>query len=151
MMDPVVKELTIPAEPGTVFRRFTEELERWWPLDTHSVFLEDSASVRMEAGAGGRIVERSRSGEESEWGRLIEWDPPRGLAFTWHPGRDVSTAQRVEVRLEAAEGGTRLRLVHSGWEALGEDALETRAGYDTGWDPVLARLGGSFAAAGEAV
>jgi hypothetical protein len=36
--------------------------------------------------------------------------------------------------------GTRVELVHSGWEAYGDDAAASRASYDTGWDIVLGKL-----------
>ena len=35
--------------------------------------------------------------------------------------------------------GTRLTLVHTGWEALGDAAAEARQGYDGGWAGVLDR------------
>lgn len=137
---PVVKEITVPAEPEAAFRRFTEEIDRWWPRSTHSVHREACAEVRFEGRDGGRVYERSVDGEESEWGRVTTWDPHAGVAFTWHPGRDASTRQEVEVRFTEVEGGTRVRLVHSGWERLEAAVAETRDGYDTGWDLVLSRF-----------
>jgi hypothetical protein len=41
------------------------------------------------------------------------------------------------VRFSAEGSGTRVELVHTGWERLGERAGEVRARYDTGWEPVL--------------
>jgi hypothetical protein len=32
-----------------------------------------------------------------------------------------------------------VRLVHRGWESLGEAAQEKRADYDRGWEPILTR------------
>jgi hypothetical protein len=37
--------------------------------------------------------------------------------------------------------------VHRGWEALGPAALETRAGYDSGWATVLGEYADALAAA----
>jgi hypothetical protein len=37
------------------------------------------------------------------------------------------------------DGGALVELVHTGWETLGEQAGSGRAGYDLGWDFVLAR------------
>ena len=137
---PVEKEITVAAEREAAFRRFTEEIDRWWPRSTHSVYQEACAEVHFESRDGGRIFERSVDGEESEWGRVTTWDPPRAVVFTWHPGRDASTRQEVEVRFTEVEGGTRVRLVHSGWERLEDAAAETRDDYDTGWDVVLSRF-----------
>ena len=136
-MEPVVKELVVPVEPARAFRRFTEEMGTWWPRETHSVFEARCTAVRMEGWVGGRLYEVSETGEEAEWGRVTAWEPPARVAFTWHPGRDAETAQEVEATFEAGEGGTRLRLVHGGWEVLGDAAHGTRQGYDTGWDHVL--------------
>lgn len=139
-MAPVVKEITVPADREAAFRRFTEEIDRWWPRATHSVYEEACAEVRFEGREGGRIYERSGDGEESEWGRVTAWDPPTTVSFTWYPGRDASTRQEVAVEFFDDDDGTRVRLVHSGWERLGQVAAETRDGYHTGWDAVLARF-----------
>jgi hypothetical protein len=39
----------------------------------------------------------------------------------------------------ATNGGTRVELEHRGWEILGDKAQQVRAGYETGWVPVLDR------------
>lgn len=148
MLEPVVKERVIPAEPGQVFDRFTRGIATWWPLATHSVWEGDAASVHIEGRVGGRFVERHRDGRESVWGTVTHWEPPHRISFTWHPDREPATAQQVDVTFEPADGGTRLRLVHSGWEALGEMAAQTRAGYEGGWEGVLGLFTRTFDAAG---
>ena len=35
----------------------------------------------------GQIVERSADGETAVWGTVTQWEPPVGVAFTWHPGQ----------------------------------------------------------------
>jgi len=93
----------------------------------------------MEGRAGGRIYETLDDGSQADWGTVVRWDPPASLAFTWHPGRSADTAQQVTVSFEAVAGGTRLDLVHRGWELLGERAQELRESYDSGWDYVLGK------------
>lgn len=144
MIEPVVKEVVVPVAPEAAFARFTSELDRWWPRQTHSVFEGRSVSVTMESAVGGRLMERSESGEEAEWGRILRWDPPDAVAFSWYPGRDDGTAQEVEVTFTPQGSGTRVRLVHTGWETLGAEARETRDGYDQGWNPVLAGYAASL-------
>jgi len=136
MIDPVRKTVTVEAGVSAAFHRFTAELGAWWPLGTFSVSLSGEATAEMEGRVGGRILER-HDGEEHMWGMVTAWEPPRRVAFTWHPGREASTAQAVEVTFESTGTGTRVTLVHTGWEALGEDAPGTRARYDTGWERVL--------------
>jgi uncharacterized protein YndB with AHSA1/START domain len=139
---PVRKSITVPWEPAAAFRRFTEGIGAWWPLASHSVSQSAEATVRVEGRAGGRICETAPDGIEHVWGTVTEWDPPRGIAFTWHPGRPADTGQEVAVTFQPERGGTRVDLVHSGWERLGESGAAMRTGYQTGWDHVLGRYAG---------
>lgn len=139
-LEPVVVRVRVAGKPEAVFRRFVA-LGEWWPLATHSVGGEDAEAAWIEGREGGRIVERTGAGEEHVWGTVADWDPPRRLAFTWHPGRPPATAQDIEVSFAAAGPvATDLTLVHSGWERMGEAADELRATYVPGWPRVLGRL-----------
>ena len=60
--------------------------------------------------------------------------------MTWHPGHSEETATRFDVTFIPEGSGTLLTLVHSGWEALGEDGQARRDGYDGGWNGVLKRF-----------
>jgi uncharacterized protein YndB with AHSA1/START domain len=139
IIEPVRKQLRVGLPPERAFALFTSEIARWWPLATHSVGKERSESCFVEGRVGGRIVEVLTDGSESEWGRVLVWEPNQRLVFQWYPGRAADTAQEVAITFSAAPGGSLLELVHTGWEALGEAAMETREGYDTGWDYVLAK------------
>ena len=68
---------------------------------------------------------------------MLAWEPPARFAMTWYPGSDASQATELEVRFAAEGDGTRVDLVHSGWEILAERAQESRGGYDDGWVEVL--------------
>jgi hypothetical protein len=57
--------------------------------------------------------------------------------MSWYPGHDSSQATELEVRFAADGDGTRVDLVHRGWEILAERAQEARSGYDSGWGDVL--------------
>jgi uncharacterized protein YndB with AHSA1/START domain len=139
------------VNPVDAFRRFTDEIHLWWPMRTHSVRGAECRHVVLEAGVGGKLYEISGKGGGGEmgerpevWGTVARWDPPHSLSLTWHPGRAASTAQEVEVAFQEVEGGTRVRLVHRGWEALGASAVAARADYEGGWVPVLARYAAAF-------
>jgi uncharacterized protein YndB with AHSA1/START domain len=140
LLAPVVKSLVVPLSPERAFALFTAEIQRWWPLASHSVFGDDAAACAIEGRVGGRIYESHADGRESVWGTVTAWEPPGRFACTWHPGRTPATQQELEVRFEAAEAGTLVTLTHRGWERLGAEARRVRENYETGWEIVLARL-----------
>ena len=132
-LPPVVKILSVQASPQQAFTRFTAEIGTWWPLASHSVGEAEAETVTMEGCVGGRIVERIRGGRESVWGTINVWDPPRRVAFSWHPGEDASRATAVEVRFAADGDRTRVELTHSGFERLAPIGKRMRKAYSLGW------------------
>ena len=141
------KTIEVAAAPDRAFSLFTEGMAGWWPMRTHSVGEDRAETVVFEPGVGGRIYERTLDGDEHVWGTVTAWEPPGRVVFTWHPGRGPDTEQDVEVRFEASGTGTRVELVHTGWERLGDRAAAVRENYDGGWDLVV---GERFAAAANA-
>lgn len=135
---PLVKQVVVPVGPERAFEVFTTEMSAWWPLVTHSIGAERAREVRFGSGVGGRILEYGDAGLIGSWGTVSEWDPPRSVSFSWHPGTDPAQAGQVTVSFTEVEGGTEVELVHTGWERR-PDGARMRASYDTGWDHVLAR------------
>jgi uncharacterized protein YndB with AHSA1/START domain len=131
------KSVTVNRPPEAAFRLFTEQIASWWPYWTHSIEKEHVETVVFEAYEGGRFYERSKSGEEHLWGTVLVCEPPRRIVYSWHPGRGEETSQEVEITFTPTGNGTRLELVHSGWEKLGERMEAAVAEYTTGWDKVL--------------
>lgn len=134
----IVREVRIAAPPETVFRFFTDpaRLTRW-----------KGRSANVEPHPGGSLVIDFGDGNVMS-GQFVELDPPRRVVFTWgwtEPDHPVPPgSSRVEVTLTPEEGGTVVRLEHSG---LPEPAVEEHA---RGWDYFLPRLGGAAEAdAGE--
>jgi uncharacterized protein YndB with AHSA1/START domain len=126
-------ELDAPLERA--FEVWTEHVGRWWPLAQHSVSGADATGCVIEPGVGGRLYETSRSGEEHLWGRVAVWEPPRRLAYSWHPQVELSERTMVLIMFTPlAPGRTRLSLTHSGWQP-GQEERRTR--YHAGWDGVL--------------
>src|ERR1044071_8915863 len=97
---PVVKTVTVRCPPVVAFRRFTEELGRWWPIDRFHV-AAGARSCAMEVGLGGRVYERDGAGTETLWGKVVAWEPPHRVAFTWHPNVSEAQAQRIELTFTA--------------------------------------------------
>jgi uncharacterized protein YndB with AHSA1/START domain len=142
-IEPVRKTVTVACTPEEAFRYFTADFSMWWPAASHSVtayaseFRDTPAFVVLEPRIGGRIFERTRSGEEHLWGRLLAWEPPALVAFSFHPGRDEREAQRVDVTFSPVPEGARVVLIHSGWENLNANAQNARDSYNQGWEPVF--------------
>ncbi len=140
---PVESIVTVGWDLQLAFQRFTEEIAEWWPLETHSMGQEKAATVVFETREGGRVYERSTDGAETPWGTVLAWDPPHRFVMSWHPGREPSTAQELEVAFQPSEGGTRVVVTHTGWEKLGAEGATMRANYSQGWVVVLDRYRGA--------
>jgi uncharacterized protein YndB with AHSA1/START domain len=139
-IEPVRKVIEVRCDAGEAFRVMTEEIGEWWPLATHSVAQERAEGCFIEPRIGGRIYETGPEGSSHLWGGVGVWEPPGRLVFSWHPGREASSAQEVELRFRGHGGGARVELEHRRWEVLGPGAAEVRARYESGWEMVLARL-----------
>jgi uncharacterized protein YndB with AHSA1/START domain len=131
------KSVRVACSVEEAFRLYTERVATWWPFSTHSVEEDDVETVVFEGREGGRFYERTKNGDEHVWGTVLIWDPPGRVVHSWHPGRGEDTAQEVEITFAADGDGTRVELIHTGWERLGEQMAQTIASYQTGWDKVL--------------
>ena len=130
----VRKSVLVEADAETAFRVFTDKIQSWWPLEKHGIFGDDAEALSFR---DDQIVESAKDGREAVWGKIVAWEPPTRLHFTWRPGFDADTPDtEVEVTFSAEGEGTRVELVHTGWEKL-PDGAKSRAGYDGGWDGVL--------------
>ena len=129
----IKKEVVVRAPVERAWAMFVERLGEWWPLATHSIGGErvETAALTPE-----RIYERWADGTERVWGRVLAWEPPHRVVFTWEISEQ--SGNEVEVRFEPVGEGTRVALEHRGWE-LG--TVESWQSYDGGWVQVLARFG----------
>jgi uncharacterized protein YndB with AHSA1/START domain len=134
---PLIFTVDVGCTPEAAFRYFTDDIGAWWPLATHSVGGERAATCAFEPRVGGALVERTRDGATYVWGTVTQWDPPRRVSFTWHPGRSAEAAQIVDVRFTATPGGTAVTLTHDGWSVLGARGAAMRDEYRNGWRAVL--------------
>ena len=134
---PVVKTVEVNCSPEQAFRIFTEQMGSWWPAATHSVGRDKVKSVTVECRLGGRVYETLQDGTEHDWGSITMWEPPTGFAMDWSPSATPTANTHVEVHFEPTPTGSRVELIHTGWERLGDEALSYRNSYDEGWVPVL--------------
>ncbi len=120
--DSVRVTTTVAVEPAEAFEVFTSDVDAWWRRGPR--FRADGArpsQMRFEPGRGGRLLEvyDEASGDAFEFGRVLDWEPPKRLRFEFR-GRNFAPDEVtfVEVRFEPAPGGTLVTLEQSGWSAL---------------------------------
>jgi uncharacterized protein YndB with AHSA1/START domain len=134
--DSIVSEIQIAAAPARVFQALIDpaQVPQWWGQAGIYRCTAFTADVRVGGkwrnsgvGADGRGFEIS--------GEYLEVDPPRLLVSTWVATwtGDVQTTVRWE--LEPADGGTRVRIRHSGLSARPD-----MAGSYRGWPRMLGWL-----------
>jgi uncharacterized protein YndB with AHSA1/START domain len=140
-------EVTVQAPQERAFRVFTERFDEIKPRE-HNMLAVDIAESVFEPQAGGRVYDRGVDGSEYQWARVVAYEPPERIVFTWDISpqwqleTDLSKTSEVEVRFIAeAPERTRVELEHrhldrhgDGWES----ARDAVAG-DGGWPLYLAR------------
>jgi uncharacterized protein YndB with AHSA1/START domain len=134
----VRKSVVVRCTPERAFHVYTERMGDWYPIEGHSIFDDANSTIVWEGRVGGQVYELSTKGEKGLWGTITAWDPPNELRMSWHPARDEETAQELTIRFTPEGDGTRVEIVHTGWERVGPDFRERMAGYDEGWSSVLA-------------
>jgi uncharacterized protein YndB with AHSA1/START domain len=140
-MDTIEREVLIEAPVERVWDLVTEaeHLGRW--------FADAGAEVDLRPG-GAMALHWSEHGTAR--GRIEAVEPTRLFAFRWAPFKDPGGAQptednstRVEFTLSTEGDGTRLRVVESGFEALGcsdEQRGRNLEGNTEGWRLELGEL-----------
>lgn len=128
--DEVTVTTRVEVDVETAFRVFTEEIGSWWRRDERFCFDPNRVgTLRFELGdpgrgEPGRLVEvhESESGDPTEIGRIKAWERPNRLLFDFRM-REFKTEEstEVEVRFEPAGDGTRVTVVHRGWNRLPAD------------------------------
>jgi uncharacterized protein YndB with AHSA1/START domain len=142
--------LDVPVEQA--FEVFTADIGSWWSPD-HHLLRGELAEMVFEPHVGGHIYDRGVDGSECRWARVLAYEPPRLLVFSW----DITTAwqlesdpertSEVEVRFtDQGAGRTRVELEHrnldrhgEGWEKM-RDAVGSPGGWRDGVERFAARL-----------
>ena len=126
---PIQQSVHVDCPIEDAFRFFTERFVDWWPLDSYSVTGGEAETCEIEPCVGGRVFERTRSGEERDWGSVLVWDPPRRVEFTWNPASPGDGSQTVEVEFLVEADGTRVTLTHRGWQSSGVETCAVESGF----------------------
>jgi uncharacterized protein YndB with AHSA1/START domain len=132
--------LRIRAAPERAFAAFVGEIGAWWrPNPLFQTTPRPPGRLAFEPGEGGRLTETLASGKVFEIGRILAWEPPARLVFSWRQASfppDLST--EVEVRFEPVGEETRVSVEHRGFDRVPADSA-ARHGFPD--QALLMRLG----------
>lgn len=148
----VRRQITVPAPVERAFASFTERFGDCKPAE-HNLLAVPIAETVFEPRVGGHIYDRGTDGSLCRWARVLVYEPPQRVVFSWDIGPtwqledDPANCSEVEVRFVAeAPDRTRIELEHrnldrhgSGWPALADGV----AG-DAGWPLYLNRYADLF-------
>ncbi len=134
--EPLRLSFRVACSSEHAFAIWTTRVSTWWPAD-HTVSGRADAEVVIEGRVGGRIFERTPSGEVHEWGEVTDWAPPTRLSYLWHLRQDRADATEVQIRFVPEETSTRVEIEHRGWERLGSAGVDVRNRNRAGWSGLL--------------
>lgn len=143
----------IPPITGTVhlavpiaraFDLFTGSIDGWWPHEYH-IGQAEVAEVVLEPRVGGRWYERGVDGSECDWGRVLAWEPPDRVLFTWQIDGawrfdpDPARGSEIEARFRAdGPDATVVEVEHRHFERLvGGEGVHGAITGGGGWQRLL--------------
>ena len=143
----VRRQIVVEAPIARAFTVFTERFGDFKPPE-HNLLPVAIAETVFEPRVGGHIYDRGVDGSECRWARVLAFDPPTRVVFSWDIGptwqleTDPGSTSEVEVRFVAeTPQRTRLELEHrhlerhgQGWESVSDGVAD-----DAGWPLYLAR------------
>ena len=151
--DVVVRRQIIVEAP--IERAFTVFTERFGDIKPQEHNLLGAAIVEtvFEPKVGGHIYDRAADGSECRWARVLAFDPPDRVVFSWDISprwtleSDPDNTSEVEVRFIAeTPRRTRIELEHRnidrhgpGWEGVRDGVA-----HDEGWPLYLSRYAALF-------
>ena len=146
----VLSAIVVDAPIERAFRVFTEDFDRVKPRE-HNILGVDIAETVFEPRVGGRVYDRGVDGSECQWGRVLAFDPPDRMVFSWDISpqwqieSDLERTSEVEVRFIAeSDDRTRVELEHRNLDRHGDGWEGVREGVrgEGGWPLYLMRYAG---------
>jgi uncharacterized protein YndB with AHSA1/START domain len=140
--------IVVEAPIERAFNVFTEDFDRIKPRE-HNMLGVDIAETVFEPREGGHIYDRGVDGSECRWARVLAYEPPNRVVFSWDisPQWQIETdpekTSEVEVRfISEAPERTRVELEHRNLDRHGAGWEGARAGVDSddGWPLYLRRF-----------
>ncbi len=135
-------QITVQAPIERAFGLFTQGIGAWWPPE-HHILDAELAEMVFEPYVGGNIYDLGVDGSECRWARVLAYEPPNRVVFswdinaTWQIETDPENASEVEVRF-TPEGpdATNVELEHRNLDRHGEGwrAMRDAVGSPGGWN-----------------
>jgi uncharacterized protein YndB with AHSA1/START domain len=147
-----MSSVVVEAPIERAFRVFTEDFSAFKPPE-HNLLAVDIAETVFEPRAGGYLYDRGVDGSECRWARVLAYEPPNRVVFTWdispqwEPESDPEKASEVEVRFIAeTPERTRVQLEHRSLDRHGDgwEGVREAIGGDQGWPLYLQRFAALF-------
>jgi uncharacterized protein YndB with AHSA1/START domain len=144
----VTNSIVVEAPIERAFEVFTADIGSWWPSD-HHILEGELAEMVFEPRVGGHVYDRGVDGSECRWARVLAYEPPELVTFSWDidPRWQIQTdparTSEVEVRFIAeGPGSTRVELTHRHLDRHGEgwEAVSAAVGSPGGWERGLSAL-----------
>ncbi len=127
----------VPIEHA--FRVFSERIGDWWDPG-HHLLDGDIESMTFEPHVGGAIIDRYADGRELKWARVLAYDPPNRLVFSWDitvdwkPSTDFDKSSEVEVTFTSmSPDQTHVVLTHRNLDRHGDGWQSVRDAVGQGW------------------
>ncbi|WP_037364042.1 SRPBCC family protein [Nakamurella lactea] len=148
----VRKQVVVEAPIEQAFSVFTERFGDFKPRE-HNLLRSPITETVFEPHADGHIYDRAEDGSECHWARVLAYEPPNRVVFSWDidPRWQLETnpanTSEVEVRFVAeSPERTRVELEHRHLDRHGPGWQSVRDGVDgaAGWPLYLARYADLF-------
>src|SRR3954471_15400594 len=148
----VTTDIEVEAPIAHVFDVFTNQIGSWWDKD-HHILEAPLAEMVFEPRVGGHIIDRGTDGSECRWSRVLAYEPPARVVFSWDIGptwqveSEPENTSEVEVRFTAeGPGRTRVELEHRNLDRHGPgwEAVAGGVGHEQGWPLYLDRYASLF-------
>jgi uncharacterized protein YndB with AHSA1/START domain len=134
-------EVVVEAPIERAFSVFTNDFGSFKPRE-HNLLGVDIAETVFEPREGGHLYDRGVDGSECRWARVLAYEPPNRVVFSWDISprwqveTDLERTSEVEVRFIAeTPGRTRVELEHrhldrhlAGWEGV-RDGVDSEGGW----------------------
>jgi uncharacterized protein YndB with AHSA1/START domain len=150
----VTTSIVVEAPIEKAFSVFTDDIGSWWTPEHHILQAELKEMV-FEPRVGGHIIDRGVDGSECAWARVLAYDPPNRLVFSWDVSpqwqlqTDHTRTSEVEVRFVAeSPARTRVELEHRNLDLHGDgwNTMRDAVGAPDGWGHGLQRYADRIAA-----